>query len=409
MIKVAFWYDRPQEYAGGLNYMRNLLFALSQLDSNQIEPYIFFGNHVDENIVRSFEPYAIVTRTSVLDRLSLAWFIDRVLRTFGSLLMVSLVLRRYGISVLSHSEHVHGKRRSFRVISWIPDFQYLHLPELFPGLDPTRETERLRRFAADADILLLSSYAALNDFRSIATENEINKTQVLQFVSQSTSSLDGEAGTITRERLEEKYIFRGPFFFLPNQFWRHKNHAVVFSAIKALKEQGLDVLLLCTGNVRDYRMKDTSYIDGLLEFVAEHELTSNIKILGLIDYSEVLVLMRNAVSIINPSRFEGWSSTVEEAKSMGQKLILSNIPVHLEQDAPDALYFELDDVEGLTRAMRFCWENRAEKINAIDEEQAIKALRKRTIAYAAGYNELVQRVMSPATNSLKCTKPIEKF
>ena len=30
--------------------------------------------------------------------------------------------------------------------------------------------------------------------------------------------------------------------------------------------------------------------------------------------------MYHSVSLINPSKFEGWSSSVEQAKSMGKKL-----------------------------------------------------------------------------------------
>jgi glycosyltransferase involved in cell wall biosynthesis len=79
-------------------------------------------------------------------------------------------------------------------------------------------------------------------------------------------------------------------------------------------------------------MKDTTYVDGLLKFIEDKDLGRNNRILGLINYVDVLFLMRSCVAVLNPSRFEGWSSTVEEAKSMGKRLILSSIPVHREQD-----------------------------------------------------------------------------
>lgn len=395
MIKVAFWYDRPQEYAGGLNYMRNLLFALSQLKDKNIQPYIFFGKQVDENVVRQFSELATVVRTSILDRKSLAWFLHKILfRFFGSLLMVHLSLKKHGISVISHAEHVYGKSRSFRIISWIPDFQYLHLPELFPGLDTVLETKRMQRIAAQTDVLILSSYAALEDFRRIADPTIGVHVEVLQFVSQPSGALQAAVKPPTRACIEAKYGFQGRFFFLPNQFWQHKNHTVVFTAVKALKAQGIEVLLLCTGNLRDYRMTDTAYIDGLLKYIENNGLSRNIKILGSIDYVDVLFLMRSCVAVLNPSRFEGWSSTVEEAKSMGKQLILSSIPVHLEQNPSGAIFFDPADVQALSQAMATHWGNSTDVISKKDEEWAALELQKRTISYAEGYTSLVVNALT---------------
>ena len=400
MTKVAFWYDRPQEYTGGLNYMRNLLFALSQLEEKKIQPYIFFGKRVDDDVARPFEALATVVRTSVLDRKSLAWFLHQILRRFfGSLLMVHVAIRRHGISIVSHPEHVFGNARPFRVISWIPDFQYLHLPELFPGLDTAAETERMRKIAAQTDALVLSSYAAREDYRRIAdTTNPVSVT-VLQFVSQPSGALQNAAAPLTRAGIEAKYGFQGRYFFLPNQFWQHKNHTVAFAAVKALKQQGIEVLLLCTGNLRDYRLKDTTYVNELKRFIADNDLGHNIRILGAIDYAEVLFLMRHCVAVLNPSRFEGWSSTVEEAKSMGKSLILSSIAVHREQDPPGALFFEPDDEHALAQAMATHWSTLSDAISAQDEQRAAKELRQRTIDYAEGYSRLVQSLESQVLGS----------
>jgi glycosyltransferase involved in cell wall biosynthesis len=54
-------------------------------------------------------------------------------------------------------------------------------------------------------------------------------------------------------------------------------------------------------------------------------------------------LLGTSVALINPSCFEGWSTTVEEAKSFGAPLVLSDIEVHREQAGDTARYFGLDD------------------------------------------------------------------
>lgn len=73
--------------------------------------------------------------------------------------------------------------------------------------------------------------------------------------------------------------------------------------------------------------------------------------IGVISYSEVLALMAGAAAVINPSFFEGWSTTVEEAKSMGKVVLLSDIPVHREQAPERGRYFSPDRPEDLAILM----------------------------------------------------------
>jgi hypothetical protein len=57
--------------------------------------------------------------------------------------------------------------------------------------------------------------------------------------------------------------------------------------------------------------------------------------------------MIHSIAIINPSYFEGWSTTVEEAKILDLKILLSDISVHREQNPEKAEYFSPDDPQKL--------------------------------------------------------------
>jgi glycosyltransferase involved in cell wall biosynthesis len=373
--------------------MRNLLYAISVSGDTQIQPYVFFGTQVDEQIVNSFRPLATVVTTKLLDRKSVPWFVNKVLiKLFGSFVLVKRELSRHGISIVSHAANVYGRRAPLRVISWIPDFQYLHFPELFPGLDSEAETRYLQKIITETDVVVLSSYAAYQDFLRIAPEGYAARGRVLQFVSQPNSKLISENTQMSLNRVEEKYDFKGDFFFLPNQFWVHKNHAVVFEAVRLLKARGGDVLVLCTGNLYDYRTDNTSHADSLNEFIQVNKLQQNIKILGLIDYDDVLCLMKNCLAVLNPSRFEGWSSTVEEAKSIGKQIVLSNIPVHIEQAPLDGRYFSPDDAKGLAVILGELWIDRENASNQARELLASARLRERTVAFGRSYVELVHKL-----------------
>src|SRR3974390_296241 len=110
MIKVAFWYDYGVVYSGGLNYIRNLLYALSLIKDKKIEPYIFLGTDVDRQIIDEFKKIATVIQTPILERKTLPWLIHRLLfRLFGAQFMVNATLKKHGISVVSHASMVYGR------------------------------------------------------------------------------------------------------------------------------------------------------------------------------------------------------------------------------------------------------------------------------------------------------------
>jgi|CXWL01.1.fsa_nt_gi glycosyltransferase involved in cell wall biosynthesis len=395
-IKVAFWFDAPAEYSGGLNYIRNLLYAISLVNHDRISPYVFFSSDISADIEAQFSRYASVVKTKLLQRGTAPWFIRTVLyKVFGSMILVNALLKSYGIIVVSHVWFVYKGRVPFHIIGWIPDFQYLHLPELFPTLDPDEETRQNQRIISQSEIVILSSYNALEDFKRIAAPETQSRGKVLQFVSQPRNS-ESPHITVTRDAIEQKYDFRGNFFFLPNQFWAHKNHIVVLQAVKLLKHRGINVLVLCTGNVKDYRTRSTNYINSIYEFIEANDLQDNVKILGHIDYNDVLFMMKNSLAVLNPSRFEGWSSSVEEAKSMGKSVILSRIGVHVEQNPPNGRYFDPDDAVALSHILAEAWSAPADASHDEAEQMARDALQKRTVEFGKAYLGLLNGVMQRA-------------
>ena len=131
------------------------------------------------------------------------------------------------------------------------------------------------------------------------------------------------------------------YFYLPNQFYAHKNHGLVAIALKILAGQGREVVVAVSGSQHDARGSDA--FDAVMRMVRELGLQTSFRYLGVIPIEHVYALLRGAVALINPSRFEGWSTTVEEAKAFGVPLVLSDIDVHREQAGANALFFPVDD------------------------------------------------------------------
>lgn len=386
MIRIAIWFDAPHDYHGGINYFKNLLYAVSKVKNSNVKFYIFFSSDMPEEILKIFRPYGKIIITKVLTRYSLMWLIHQLLmRIFNSALMINIVFKLYSIDIVSHSWIKIKKNRNYKIITWIPDFQYLHLPEFFPNLDEQDETKNLKEIISNSQCVILSSNHAYKDFSSICNPKDLQKGTVLNFVSQPSHN-DIETNAIDKFGIDKK------FFFLPNQFWKHKNHLVVFKAIKRLKDKGLNLSLVCSGVTHDHRLKENTYLNEIFQYIEENSLGDNINILGKIEYKYVLSLMKKSIAVINPSFFEGWSSTVEEAKSLGKKIILSDIEVHKEQNPKNSVYFDPKNEEILSKILENEFLNKEPNNQTSTFEETEADLEKRTNKFGVNYLNLIRKV-----------------
>jgi len=349
MIKVGFLLKFTEDYKGGINYFKNLFHALNQYHSDDIEIILFVPDNLKALYNELFSPYAKIISTKILQRNTLSWAMSRVCdKYFGFDPMVYFLLRKHRVNCVSHSNYVYPFS-DIKTINWVPDFQYLHYPNLWKP-NQLKDVYKVHKNWIDkSDMIVVSSYAAKNDLLSLYPEHK--NVEVLHFVSQPEDMKKDNSD------LAIDKIFERKFFYLPNQFWLHKNHMVVFKAIKILKEKNLDIQLITTGSKNDYR-DGGQHFTQLLNYVKENNLEENIIFLGIVPYSQVFFLMKNSVAIINPSHFEGWSSSVEESKSLDKIIVLSDIPVHREQNPLKGIYFAPDDENRLAEILDLLWKDK---------------------------------------------------
>jgi glycosyltransferase involved in cell wall biosynthesis len=103
----------------------------------------------------------------------------------------------------------------------------------------------------------------------------------------------------------------------------------------------------------------------------------------------VYALLRACTGLINPSRSEGWSTTVEEAKSFGVPMILSDLDVHREQAAASASFFGTDDPAALAdHLLRVSQGSKAPVIRSL-----VSGHDDRVAAFAANFVETVRHAI----------------
>ncbi|MEO8938083.1 MAG: glycosyltransferase [Burkholderiaceae bacterium] len=342
MTRVAFVLDGPT-FQGSVNYFRNLVSALALLPDRPVRPYVFIGRTATQELADTFRG-AKVIRTSLLDDRSLGGRVRRRLKRHlrGRDPLLALLLAAHRIRILSHLGPLRGG--GVRTIGWIPDFQHIYLPTFFDDAERGRRDAEFHDLVDRCDMVVLSSVAAQNDLAAFAPD-AIAKSRVLQFVP----SIE-QAAVVSLADLEAKYGFHAPYFYMPNQFWIHKNHRIVVEALARLKDQGLAPTVLMTGSTKDYRHPD--HYDRLIAQATKSGVADSFRVLGMVPYGDLLSLMQHALAVLNPSLFEGWSSSVEEAKALDKIVLLSNLPVHLEQAPPRGIFFDPADADDLAAKMQ---------------------------------------------------------
>jgi glycosyltransferase involved in cell wall biosynthesis len=383
MIRVAFFIQSNSiAWLGGRSYLRNLIAAIYSNADRCIEPVLFVDPSFDSKKFSEFPAVQIIP-TTYLRRNCFTRLAGKFSRlVLGCDLALETLLLKHRVDVLSHSG-VTGARSNIPAIAWIPDFQHIRAPWYFSKHEVNSRNIQFKRIIGGCDRLILSSHDALSDFRAFAP-GFMAKSRVLQFVSSPPATTN----ILSLEQIHIRFQIDSPYFHLPNQFWAHKNHAVVVEALSILKSRDINVLVLATGMTNDYR--NPSHFQRLMGRIKFLGIEENFRVLGVVTYEELYSLMINATALINPSYFEGWSTTVEESKSLGLPMVLSDIPVHREQAPLLGRYFDPNSPEELADIL---FAVIREHVPATAEQARLNALNElpsRINRFGKSYESIVQ-------------------
>jgi len=380
-IAIAYHFN-DQDWLGGRNYFASLFSAIREVAPLSWQLVLVLGQKTISTLPEEF-PWLEVLRTPLMDRLAPAWFARQVtLRGFENDYLLGYYLSRHRIDLLSHSGYL-GKRCSIRTLPWLYDFQFMHLPEYWTLKQIAWSIKRYNNACKHGHGIIVSSEDAARDLRTFAPWYG-KPVHVQQFVSNPVEleSLPALPDLLARYQLPAVY------FHLPNQFWSNKNHQLVIDALALLKANGVDATVVCTGKPFDSRMPQ--HFDELMAHARAQSVDDRFRVLGVVPHADLQGLMANAVAVINPSHFEGWSTSVEEAKTLQKRLLLSDLSVHREQAPESGRFFAVDDAPALAGHM-------AQVLNEPPKPLYADAIasdyHRRLRAYGESYLAVVEHVM----------------
>ena len=276
---------------------------------------------------------------------------------------------------------------SLRTVGWIPDFQYLHLPELYAEEQRERSARAYRKLSERSARMVFSSEDSRKDFvqhfRAFA-----DKARVASF----PSILAFERPSGETAYIFEKYHLPQRFLLVINQFWRHKNHRVVPEALAILRDRGLQVPVVMAGLPADFRDQNNDALSETLQASARGGVWPQCIILGKVPREDLVALLRTTAAVIQPSRFEGWNTTLQDAKAMGCPVIVSDLAVHREQ-CPKALgFFPPDDAGTLADIIAAHWLDLPAR-SAEAEEAALAAELENAGIYGGKLEEICRETL----------------
>ena len=379
-----------KDWIAGVVYVKNVIRALNLLP-NEERPALYFILGPDSTVEvyrdlgRLLPPLEYYTfrdgarlRSKVMDSIRHAgltrWPIS-----------LERLARKLKLSALFPLQISLGKSFSCSWVGWIPDFQHKRMPQFFSHREIRERDECFRQITREADHIIVGSQDAYGDLiRWFPTVPD--RVSVFPFVSVPAEDwYESDPREIVRHfGLPAKYLI------FPSQFWIHKNHTCLFEAMRLLAD-GLcpDIALVCTGREHDYRHPE--YARKLLADLKSFGLERNVHCLGLLPRHTQIQLVRAAVAVIQPSWFEGWSALVEDARTLGKRIYVSDIPIHREQTPLNARFFDPKSPAELAEMIAADWKLLSPGPDLALEREALTAQRQRAVDFARLFLNIIHK------------------
>ncbi len=390
-MRVAFSLFGGSTWTGGIHYLANLFSALADMPNRPIEPILFIGLDVEIEAIKLLTPYlsSPPIQLESWTKGTPAYYRRMFyLLTTQKDIISEEIFKQNDIDIVFQHATFYGRRFVLPTLLWIADTQHRCLPDMFDFFSFWKREIGLQIAARCATKIMVSSQSEKQNCQKFYPFLRLsNKVVVLPFSVQLPKFTFEQS----QYDIKLKYTLPDKFIFFPSQFWKHKNHFHVVKALEIIKNSNESVVIVISGNPVDHR--NPNYPQSVLELIKSLNLIQEIKILGFIPYEDIVALMRASIAVLNPSFYEGWSTTVEEAKALGVPLLLSNIPVHQEQSPLICKYFNPSDPKEIADILLSAWTEWQNDNYLKSEQQSANYVQERKKEFAENFLSITKKIM----------------
>lgn len=329
--KIGILFNFSPQWMGGIIYIINIVQTLNMLDDDEKpEIYLFYRSDLKKFIDDFKYPY--ITKIEWSFPAIVKGNIQSVLKRKN--LFINEILERYSLDTIFPIHDFPVKTvTKVKLISWWADLQHKYYPEFFSTIQIWGRNIRTRHVLRNCNNLVVSSQAVLDDFTRFYRLRGNLQTHIFHFVS-----VIDRLENIQIDDLTVKYKLPDEYFLVSNQFHKHKNHKVLLLCLAKLKTMGIRKHMAFTGKFP--AASDSPYLSELHMIIEDNKLHDQVTMLGLISRNDQLQLMKHSQAVLQPSLFEGWSTVIEDAKSLQVPVVASDLKVNIEQLGEDGVYFD---------------------------------------------------------------------
>jgi glycosyltransferase involved in cell wall biosynthesis len=224
------------------------------------------------------------------------------------------------------------------VIITMHDLQEFHYPEFFSI------KEKINRKINNQIAIIYSDHIIVS-FKHV-------KDDILKFFKVSEDKVSicpppfSESWFLSRNEsswaeLSKKFELKKRYLIYPAATWKHKNHSALIKALKRLRDEGIEIDLVCTGNRTEYYKTIQSIIDEL-------DLINAIHFLGIVTEEDLIGLYKNARLVVIPTLYEAGSGPLYEAMRYGIPVVCSNVTSLPETVNNNEFVFDPNNLEEMT-------------------------------------------------------------
>ena len=253
------------------------------------------------------------------------------------------------------------------VIITMHDLQEFHYPQFFSVKEKIHRKINNHIAISYSDHIIVSFKHVKED---IIKFFKVNKDKISicpppfsesWFLSRNESSL---------EELSKKFELKKSYLLYPAATWKHKNHLELIKALRKLKDEGIEIDLVCTGNKTEYFLKIKNVIDEL-------KLSEAVHFLGIVTEEDLIGLYKNTKLVVIPTLYEAGSGPLYEAMRYGIPVVCSNVTSLPETIHNSEFMFSPNDQEEmLNRIKSGLYDEEFRKRNIQNSRDRMKELEK---------------------------------
>lgn len=222
----------------------------------------------------------------------------------------------------------------------IHDVLHTFHPEFVSG-GLEENNDYYKRFSPSFDAVITVSQFSK---KSIAERLLIPEEKIYTTHLDAADIFNTSANVSMREMIKAKYELPDGYALYPASYNPHKNHHSLLKALVILRDRYQKTIpLVLTG----YIYKENKLFPTILDFLKEHNLSEQVKILGYIPEQELPYIYQNAHLLVFPSLFEGFGIPLVEAMKTQTPIVCSDRGSIPEVVDDAALFFNPESSEDI--------------------------------------------------------------